>query len=231
MTDNKAPTAKSYTDTGNKAFIPEHYACPDQQALFDYIAKQPMCQLISGSGDEILCSAVPLIPDPRHTGRYLGHFARRNAQTQAVDDGLKALAVFSGPHAYISPRWFIDSNTVPTWNYLTIQLRGQLQAVDEPELHFIMRHTVDYMETLLQQQDPHHQSWQLDEAPKEVYERLVPGITAFHLQIDSIEGIKRFNQDKTLVDIKAIMAGLTNTKSNTNYSLLEHMAQEFDQHL
>ena len=89
--------------------------------------------LISPCGDETQASHLPLLLDrtagPR--GELIGHMARANPQWQQAD-GSPVLAVFSGPHAYISPAWYEAENVVPTWNYTAVHVYGRFQAIHDP---------------------------------------------------------------------------------------------------
>ncbi|MGL6251979.1 MAG: FMN-binding negative transcriptional regulator, partial [Billgrantia desiderata] len=58
-------------------------------------------------------------------GSLYGHFARANPHWRALD-GNRALAIFSGPHAYVSPSWYASRPAVPTWNYLAVHATGRL---------------------------------------------------------------------------------------------------------
>ena len=55
--------------------------------------------------------------------------------------------MFSGPHAYISPTWYNEENTVPTWNYVAVHVYGTVRIIDEKEeMVELMEKTVDFYE-------------------------------------------------------------------------------------
>ena len=63
-----------------------------------------------------------------------GHFARPNPQWKDIENQ-KVLAVFQGPHCYISPSWYETNRAVPTWNYVTVHVYGEVELLeDEQEL-------------------------------------------------------------------------------------------------
>jgi len=224
-------TAKSMDDVGREAFIPEHYHFSDEENMKDYIAHNPMCQLTTYCSGQLLSTALPLIACADGSGSYLGHMARRNKQTQAIEAGVDALAVFAGPEAYISPRWFEQRKTVPTWNYQSIQLRGRLHLInDAPGLERVMSNTASHMEALLAKTSD-HQPWSIPEVDATLYQGLLHGIVAFRFEITSIEGIRRLNQDKDIRDVKAIMAGLKNTSQRQSNDVLALMSQQFEAYL
>ena len=48
--------------------------------------------------------------------------------------GAEALAVFHGPHGYVSPAVYEEQPSVPTWNYVVVHVRGKARVVPEGEL-------------------------------------------------------------------------------------------------
>jgi len=222
---------KSMDDVGHEAFIPEHYHFAHEASMKEYVADNPMCQLATHYNGQLLSTALPLIACGDEPGSYLGHMARRNKQTQAIEAGVDALAVFTGPEAYISPRWFEQRKTVPTWNYQSIQLRGRLHLInDAPGLERVMSSTASHMEAMLAKASD-HKPWSIPEVDATLYQGLLHGIVAFRFEITSIEGIRRLNQDKDITDIKAIMAGLKNTSQRQSKDVLALMSQQFEAYL
>jgi transcriptional regulator len=65
-------------------------------------------------------------------GTLLGHVARPNPQWRHFQTSRAALAIFQGPHAYVSPRWYEAHPSVPTWNYVTVHAYGVPVLIDEP---------------------------------------------------------------------------------------------------
>ena len=67
----------------------------------------------------------------------MGHFARANPQWRRIVDGSPALAVVTGPDAYVSPSFYATKaehgRVVPTWNYSAVHLRGPVRIVDDPD--------------------------------------------------------------------------------------------------
>jgi predicted FMN-binding regulatory protein PaiB len=84
---NEIRASKSMADQGNLAFIPEYYHFEEPAPMLAYIEQNPMCQLTSYYQDELLSTALPLIPCPREPGHYIAHMARRNKHSHAVEAG------------------------------------------------------------------------------------------------------------------------------------------------
>ena len=71
----------------------------------------------------------------RRDGRFIlqGHLARANPQLADLDGGGEALAIFEGPHAYISPSWYEAGPAVPTWNYAAVHAYGAARTIADPD--------------------------------------------------------------------------------------------------
>ena len=116
------------------------------------------------------------------------HMARPNRQWQAFD-GTEVLIVFTGPHAYISPRWYEDKERVPTWNYTAVHLYGVPELVDDRKAkHAGMRQLVTAM-------DP---QWlaQFDALNPEYVERMLGGIVNFRIPVTRIETRWKLSQNR-----------------------------------
>jgi len=177
-------------------YIPAHFAAPDQESLYAAVERYSFATLVSlrPSGG-ITASHLPLLLErPRTDGiqslpaALVGHMARANPQWRDAA-GQEVLAIFSGPHAYISPTWYESKQVVPTWNYVAVHACGQLELVeDATAAEAILRRTV----ALYEAGQP--RPWTLDE-PAEFVERLTAQIVAFRIPIARIEGKWKLNQN------------------------------------
>jgi transcriptional regulator len=227
--DSGAFLARSRDDVGQGVFVPEHYGFTERAALLQYIAAHPLAQIFSAAGGDLRATATPLIHIADGADKsgltFIGHIAKRNPHGAAITAGAAALALFVGPGAYISPRWFVHNKTVPTWSYVSVQLRGRLEPItDIDAVMAVLSKTVDHLEA-----EEHIGSddmpWSLAEASTDLVERLRQGITAFYFRGESIEGVRRLNQDKDIVDMRSIMAGLAKSPQQDAYLIAEMMAQ------
>ena len=133
----------------------------------------------------------------------IGHMAARNPQAEAMQTGDKALAIFAGPHAYISPRWYLEKPEVPTWNYITAHVRGTLEVIDDDAGQTeVLRRTIEIAES------DFDTPWTIDMAPEGRVAFLLPKIRSFRIHIDSIEGTTKLSQAHPDCDRKRIIAGL-----------------------
>ena len=97
--------------------------------------------------------------------------------------------VFHGPHAYVSPTWYQEENTVPTWNYVAVHASGVLRAVeDRAGIENIVGRITDYYES------SQPQPWQADFSTPYA-DQMVKGIVAFEIEITQLQGKWKLNQN------------------------------------
>lgn len=172
-------------------YVPASFAEADRARLHDFIEQHSFATLVSSDDNGLTGSHLPLLLDRDASlhGRLVGHMARANSQWEQAD-GQPVLAIFHGPHAYISPTWYETPNTVPTWNYVTVHASGTFHLVsDKQRLLEIVRRTVDVYES------PLPQPWSLQNADPEFVARLLDAIVGFEIDIERLEGKWKLNQN------------------------------------
>ena len=102
-------------------YVPKHFAAEDRDALDAVIRANPFALLVGEMEGSPFATHLPFLLDG---DSLLSHFARGNPHWKAIDGHTEMLAVFSGPHAYVSPRWYESEQAVPTWNYVAVHVYG-----------------------------------------------------------------------------------------------------------
>jgi len=179
-------------------------ARPD--VLRDLIEAHPFATLISHAAAGFSATHLPLmlLPDPDQSGRLVGHFARNNPQWRNTSEGSEVLAVFNGPHGYVSPRAYAVEPDVPTWNYVAAHVRGTWRI--EPDHQCVFRHLEAAITRFERQRGG--PSWRLDSLTPELIEGLYRGIVAFEIRITRIDCAFKLSQDKAEADRRAVVTDL-----------------------
>jgi transcriptional regulator len=135
-------------------------------------------------------SHLPILLDCRDgkPAVLLGHMARANPQWKEAQ-GHQVLVIFQGPHAYVSPRFYAEPNTVPTWNYTAVHAYGDFQWIDESETRELLSRTVSEYEA------GREAPWSMDESDPEFLEKLLLQIVGFRIEITRLEGKWKLNQN------------------------------------
>jgi len=172
-------------------YIPEAFKQPDPSKLFELIEKNSFGLLISQVDGEPFASHLPFLIDrtPLPHGALIGHMALANPQWRQAE-GQKVLAIFSGPHAYISPTWYESEPAVPTWNYVAVHVYGTLQLIqDTAALGNLLGNFVEQYESALPR------PWEFD-AGTDYAKKMMKAIAGFRIDISRIEGKWKLNQNR-----------------------------------
>ncbi|MCA9095382.1 MAG: FMN-binding negative transcriptional regulator, partial [Planctomycetaceae bacterium] len=179
-------------------YLPETFVERDAAVLARVIREESFATLISQHAGAPFASHVPLLleegtrsAEGELRGRLIGHVARANPQWKSAD-GETVLAIFHGPHAYVSPTCYGQGDAVPTWNYIAVHVSGKLTIIEDRErLREIVARTVEYFEAT---REPR---WSLEQASEEFIEKLLGGIVGFEIEIERVEGKFKLSQNQT----------------------------------
>lgn len=171
-------------------YLPQHFAETDLSRLRAAIERYSFATLVSSAADNIQASHLPLLLErgAGTAGTLVGHMARANPQWRQAA-GKQVLAIFHGPHAYISPAWYEAEQVVPTWNYVAIHVYGTLTPIEE--LHELRRIVA---RTVRQYESARENPWQLNEQADYI-DRLLPQIVGFRIPVERLEGKWKLNQN------------------------------------
>ena len=187
-------------------YTPSHFAETDLAKLHAAIEAYSFATLVSQRDGELAASHLPLLLSREQSeatpcGMLLGHMAKANRQWESAA-GSEVLAIFAGPHAYISPSWYEEEKTVPTWNYVAVHAYGCLELVeDSPEKLAILRQTVGVYERNMPA------PWQMPD-DGEYVRRLADQIVAFKIPLARLEGKWKLNQNHPLARRQRVIAAL-----------------------
>lgn len=189
-------------------YRPAAFRQDDLTALHAQIESTGLALLTSNGPAGLQATHLPLLLEPGEGefGTLYGHFARANPHWQALD-GQEALAVFSGPDAYVHPGWYPGKaehgRVVPTWNYIAVHAWGPVETFDEPArlLELLARLTARH-------EAGRPKPWSLNDAPTEYIERQLRAIVGFALPIRRLEGQWKLSQNRQDADRAGVREGL-----------------------
>jgi len=186
-------------------FVPEHYRQRDAGVLFEAMRAHPFATIISAGDDGApAASWIPFVIEgtPQQPVVF-GHLARQNDQWRQWGAGTPLLALFQGPHHYISPAWYDSEPNVPTWNYVAVQVRGRPRLLEEPvEVEAMLDRLVAALESTREQ------PWQLAAQPAAYRARQAGGIVGFELIVEQVTGAWKLSQRASAPDREGAIAGL-----------------------
>ncbi len=183
-------------------YRPASFSVDETATLHDFIRAHGFATLVTRGAGGLVANHLPMLIDDADgpAGSLVGHMARANPQWRDIEG--EALAVFSGPHSYISPTWYEASGTVPTWNYVAVHAYGTLRIVHEPEaLLEILRRSVQAYE------GSRATPWTFDESDLPL-DKLLPSIVGFRLEIARLEGKWKLSQNHPEERRRRVIAAL-----------------------
>lgn len=168
-----------------------------------------MESLIDEIGFGMVFAQTPDGPRVAHTpllytgdGAVQFHLARGNALTRHLD-GATALIVLNGPDAYVSPRWYVNRDTVPTWDYIALELEGRIRKMADEGLEAFLHAVINKHEGRLG-----GEQWLAGESSEKVWSGLFRGITGFELEVLAWRPTLKLSQKKTPEERARIAEGL-----------------------
>jgi transcriptional regulator len=145
---------------------------------------------------------------PAAGARLIGHVALANNVWRRADQGARVLAVFQGPHAYVSPNWYPSKRehhrVVPTYNYVTVHVHGRLHASHDSATK---RSAVEALTARMESAQP--APWKLADAPADYLEGMLAAIVAIELRIDRVEAKWKASQNRSADDRAGVAEALT----------------------
>jgi transcriptional regulator len=193
-------------------YVPAHFK-PDDEEVRNLLRNPGAADLITATPDGLLATMLPFVYDEPGSrsglgawGALLGHVARNNGQWRAPASG-EALVIVRGPDAYISPRWYATKRehgrVVPTWNYITAHVYGELIIHDDPAwVEANVRRLSDLHERI------NEAPWSVDDAPGAYIAGQLKAIVGVELVIARVEGKRKLSQNRSSEDIDGVIEGL-----------------------
>ena len=181
-------------------YVPRAFAVDDAGALNDLIDEHPFATLITPASPEPFVSHVPLLRDG--SSSLLGHFARANPHGAHVA-GVASIAIFHGPHAYVSPTWYAEpAQAVPTWNVAAVHVHGRIELLpDAMDAERVLGALVERFE------GSGPDAWRFTMAGR-ARGALVANITAFRLVIERVTGKFKLSQNRSRADRQRVIGAL-----------------------
>ncbi len=168
-------------------YNPSPFKVSNREEIKEFLAAHNFGTIFSSRSGEMRTVSVPLIFD-EELKSLSGHFAIANPIWKGLDNE-HVLVVFMGPNHYISPLWYEEDYAVPTWNYLSVLVKGQLKILngDEDKIR-ILDQLSDFHEQKL------NQDWKADWNDKRYIAQL-KAIVAFEVKIEEVELKKKLSQN------------------------------------
>jgi transcriptional regulator len=185
-------------------YLPPTFTEARPPVLVAHIERHDFGLLVSRGAAGLTASHIPFLVEYHGEELHLlGHLARPNPQVEDLGHDEQVLAIFSGPHAYISPSWYAAGPAVPTWNYVDVHAYGTVRLVRE----------ADWLRSLLLRLSDRHEAgssnpWRMRELPEPYLQGMLKGIVGLDIAVTRLEGKYKLSQNRPVVDRPRIIAEL-----------------------
>ena len=187
-------------------YVPHHFAETDQDSIRAFIRSHGFGTLVSWDGVRPVATQLLLNLSLGSDSEMVltGHIAKANPQWKTFTADREVLALFEGPHAYVSAAWY-SVQSAPTWNYITVQAYGTIQLVDDKnELYTLLKDLVDKQESY----SPIHQRYQIESLSPDILESMMNGIVGFKMKVSKVESAAKLSQNRNGKDCANIISKL-----------------------
>ncbi|AME06274.1 FMN-binding negative transcriptional regulator [Bacillus siamensis] len=196
-------------------YIPAPFQLSEAEA-YDVIKEYGFAALFSTAGGMPYATHLPLMMSKDNQCLY-GHFALPNPQWKEIE-GQSVLAVFQGPHCYISPKWYETNQAVPTWNYVAVHVYGEAELLDEEE-------TVHSMGDLVLKYESPDSPYKLEDVDAKFLSGMNKGVKGFKIKISKIEGQAKLSQNHSAARQEMVVQQLKQIP-HTNEQLISGLMEE-----
>ena len=191
-------------------YLPQHFEESRAEVLHELIRTHPLGLLVTLADAGLQANPVPFMLDADPAGGpgiLRAHVARANPLWRETRSDVEALVVFQGPQAYVSPGWYPSKaehgKVVPTWNYVMVQARGTLRAVDDPAWvrAFVTRLTTRH-------EAAQAKPWAVADAPPDYIEATARAIVGLEITLSALVGKWKVSQNRSAADRAGVASGL-----------------------
>ncbi|SMF74925.1 negative transcriptional regulator, PaiB family [Tistlia consotensis] len=186
-------------------FLPPVFRLDAPEAIAELIAAHSFALLVTAGPEGPEASHLPLLHRPDE-GRLLGHLAAANPQSASLrrlaGSGGRALVVFSGPHAYVSPSLYRPGPAVPTWNYLSVQVSGPVALLGDAE-------TAGLLDALTATYEAGRaEPWSTAGQDPAFLAKMRGNVLGFAIATERVEAKAKLSQNRAAADRAGVAAGL-----------------------
>ena len=206
-------------------YLPPAFTETREEVLLEHIERHDFGLLVTQGTAGLIASQIPFLAERRDGALYLqGHIARANPQAADLDGG-EALAIFTGPHSYISPSWYEAGPAVPTWNYASVHAYGPARCIgDAAWLRDLVRRLSERHEA----REP--MPWDMQGLPEDYVQSMLKGIVGIEIAVSRLEGKFKLSQNRPAADRPRIIAALERRDDPESHRVAQLMRQREPSH-
>lgn len=191
-----------------------YFKAKDEKEVIDFMNQHSFITLTGvDANNQPVATHVPVLFEERGGNFFLlGHIIKQTDHHKAFLQNTNVLAIFSGPHTYVSASWYKDPNQASTWNYLSVHAKGKLQFLNDDALLNILQRTTDHFEN-----NPSSPSL-VAHLSTDYIQRLMKAIIAFEIEVTEMSHVFKLSQNRDKESYKNIIEHLQDKDSEAQQS-------------
>ena len=193
-------------------YSPSYNRLEDRAELLAFMRANNFPVLITGTGGTLHASHLPVLVGKAEPLVLDMHMARNNPQWQEFFEDQEVMVAFSGPHAYVSPRWYEEKERVPTWNYAAVHAYGL------PKINSDRKAKHESQRRLVEAMDP---QWlpEFDKLSEQYVTMMLDGIVNFEIAVTRVETRWKLSQNRSRREMELIASQLDKSSDSVEQAL------------
>ena len=184
-------------------YIPEFNKVLDKAEVVNFVQGNPFAILVSPSETGPFATHIPILARAIDNSIVLhGHMAKANPHWKSIGQDQESLAIFHGPHAYISPSLYETRESVPTWNYAAVHVYGRgTFFTDEAPLRQLLQEVIGCFDSSYAAQWP--------SLSEQYQSRMLQHIVGFEINATRVEAKFKLSQNRTRAERENVIKSLS----------------------
>jgi len=201
-------------------YIPKVYENKNLEEVKQFLQENSFGILVTQQNGKSLATHIPLELSKNEDGHevLVGHISKANPQWHNFKDNGDVLAIFQGPHSYVSSSWY-DFEEVPTWNYIAVHVYGTIKTIEGEALYNSLKGLMTKYEK------PSKNPLKIEDL-SDTTMRQINGIIGFEIKIDDIQATYKLSQNRDTKNHEAIITELHDTKNPGSKAIADNMKKE-----
>jgi transcriptional regulator len=169
-----------------------HFKENDITVVKQFMHEHPFAMLIGCDAQLTpVATQVPMFVEEREGALFLsGHIQRKTDHHKAMEQNDRVLAVFPGPHTYVSASWYTNPEVASTWNYMSVYAKGVIRFLNEEALLTLLKRTTAHFEN-----NPHSTAL-VEKMPEEYVQQQMKAIVAFEIAVTHLDNVFKLSQNR-----------------------------------
>jgi transcriptional regulator len=196
-------------------FVPRQYQPSEIEDIYQFIEHNAFANLVSTVNGKFWATHLPLMLS-KDRAKLHGHVSRANQQWKFFEDEREVMAIFNGPHSYISSSWY-DHENVPTWNYIAVHIYGTVRLIEGEALLNSLKELTDKYEKKSKK------PVSVEGMREEYLKKEIKGLVGFEIQITDIQAAWKLSQNRDKKNYLNIISELEQRHEGDDLPVAEEM--------